>query len=557
MREKNLLPSAGGGFLSLALVYPNSYPVAMSNLGFLSMFRTISGIFGVHPERATLPEPEDERSLIRTGAPLLTIESLKPLREFDALLFSISFELDYYNVLKILKLSNIPIRSNERERRFPTIIAGGAAVMINPEVISPFIDAFALGEGEVIAEPVVLKLIKMKEEGAEKEEMLAELSHIPGVYIPGHFSVEYDDQGKVKEYKNRKAASDSIKIQRLPDLKGQDMSSPIVTPDAEFSNMLLLEMGRGCPFSCAFCVVKGLYDPVRMRDIDDITSDIRRSVDITDRVGLISPAAQNHPNFFGVLQELEKNGCRLGLPSLRAEGLTNDEIGCLANLGIKTMTIAPESGSVKMRMAMGKSITDDEIFDLIGRSNDAGIRNFRLYFMIGLPGETTPDIDAIINLIKSIRHTLKSRGTPHHAPAERDTGGGKITVSINPFVPKPHTPLMWCPMEETKVLAEKIKKIRLALKKMGKGGISVISEPPKWSYIQALISRGDRRVSGILESALIGGGDWKGAMRKSAINPDFYVLRERDGDETFPWDFIDYGRPKDTLHKRYLKILSK
>ncbi|MBN1573784.1 MAG: radical SAM protein [Deltaproteobacteria bacterium] len=546
--EINLTGGGGDGGLSVCIVYPNRYRVAMSNLGFLSVYRVARDTFGVSAERATLPDPEHEAEIQRKGKSILSIESLRPLRQFDALLFSISFENDFINLLKILKLSDISIRSEERGGDSPIVAAGGAAVMINPEALSPFVDFFALGDGEELAEEILTILFDLKMSGGPKDEIMDKVSSIPGVYVPRRFEARYDRKGRVESFKNVAGGSDRVVVRKMDSLSSGKFSSSVVTPNTEFSNMFLVEMGRGCPFSCAFCIADSVYAPVRMRGGGEIIEEIRRGMNLTGKGGLLGPAVSSHPDLLTVLERIRELGGSVGIPSMRGEMLTDDQIGCLKELGVKTITVAPEAGNEGLRKAIGKGIDDDRFFDLVKRSVAAGIFNVRLYFLVGLPGETDDDVSSVAEFAKRVRHIVISTG--------KSTGrAGRVTVSITPIVPKPHTPLMWMGMEEPGALNGKIKKITKTLKKAG--GITVVSEPPNWSYVQALISRGDRRVADIVEGALHKGEDWKGAMRESSINPDFYVLRERDEDEIFPWDFLDYGIDKKALYGRYLKIRSK
>lgn len=546
--EINLTKGGGDGGLSVCVVYPNRYRVAMSNLGFLSVYRVAREAFGVSAERATLPDPEHEAEIQRSGRSVLTIESRRPLRQFDALLFSISFENDFINILKILKLSNIPLRSEERGEGFPVVAAGGAAVMINPETVSPFVDFFALGDGEELAQEILSILSDSKRKGAPKDEIIDEISTVPGVYVPRRFEVKYDRKGRVESFKNIAGGGDKIIVRKLKELSPGKFSSSIVTPNAEFSNMFLVEMGRGCPFSCAFCIADSVYAPVRMRGGGEILEEIGIGLEITGKGGLLGPAVSSHPDLAAVLERIRELKGSVGIPSIRGELLTDDQIRCLNDLGVKTITVAPEAGNERLRRLLGKKIGDDRFFDLVERSVAAGIFNIRLYFLMGIPGETDDDVSSVAEFAKRVRHMVVS--------TTKGTGkAGRVTVSITPLVPKPHTPLMWMGMEEPNVLGGKIKKITKILKKAG--GITVVSEPPNWSYVQALLARGDRRVAGIVEGALLRGEDWKGAMRESAVNPDFYVLRERDTDEIFPWDFIDYGIDRKGLYGRYLKIRSE
>jgi len=545
--ELNLTQSGGDGGLYVCIVYPNRYRVAMSNLGFLSVYRVARETFGVSAERATLPDPEHEAEIQRKGKSVLSIESRRPLKQFDALLFSISFENDFINLLKILKLSKIPIRSENRGEEFPMVAAGGAAVMINPETISPFVDFFALGDGEELAQEILSLMSDSKRAGGEKDGIMDEISTIPGVYVPRRFEARYDRKGRVEGFKNVAGGSDRVAVRKLKELSPGKFSSSVVTPNTEFSNMFLVEMGRGCPFSCAFCIADSVYAPMRMRGGGEIIEEISYGSDITGKAGLLGPAISSHPDLLTVLEKIRELGGSVGIPSIRGELLTDDQIGCLKELGVKTITVAPEAGNEGLRRLLGKKIGDDHIFDLAERSVSAGIFNIRLYFLVGIPGETDEDVSSVAEFAKRVRHIVVS--------TSKGTGrAGRVTVSITPLVPKPHTPLMWMAMEEPRALSGKIKKITKILKKAG--GITVVSEPPNWSYIQALLARGDRRVADIVEGALLRGGDWKGAMRESSVNPDFYVLRERDEDEIFPWDFIDLGIDKKALYGRYLKVRS-
>jgi radical SAM superfamily enzyme YgiQ (UPF0313 family) len=519
----------------------------MSNLGFLLVYRVLDQTFGVHVERATLPEKEDEAYLKRTGKPVLTLESLRGLREFDVILFSLSFENDYTNVVKILTLSGIPPHSEERDTRFPLIGAGGVAPMINPEPLAPCMDFFGIGEGEGFIDDIITSLIRGKDSGHGKNQILDSLARIPGVYIPDHFDVRYDSRGKITEFKNRREGDDRIIPRKTADLSSHRLFSPITTPQTELSDMCLVEVERGCPFGCAFCVASPLYGPVRMRPHTDIEDDFSEAFSLTEKIGLLGPAVSAHPHFPLLLRTLHGEKKTLGLPSLRTELVSDKELKLFRDLKVKTITLAPEAGSEDLRRRMGKPIPDEQFLDLAEQAADFGILHFRLYFLVGLPKEADEDIGAIADFAKRIKHVV----------LKKTAGKGKamrLTLSLTPLVPKPHTPLMWMGMEEPKSLSRKIRAITSPLKKVG--GISVIAEPPKWSYIQALISRGDRRVFDIIRRAASLEDDWKSALRETSINPDFYVLRTRERDELFPWDFINYGLNKDNLYRRYQTIFS-
>jgi radical SAM superfamily enzyme YgiQ (UPF0313 family) len=546
-KERSILPGTARSGYAIALTYPNRYHVAMSNLGFLSVYRLLAERFDVSAERATLPDPKDEHALRTSGRPIRTIESQRDLRSKDAILFSISFENDYINVLKILSLSGIPVRSSDRADGHPLVGAGGVAMMINPEALSPFVDFFALGEAEGLTDELSETLVGAKQGGLSREETLEELAEIPGIYVPTHFSVSYAPSGVVDRIENLRGRAHRVPVRRLDDFDTAPFCSPLVSDDTEFSDMLLVEMGRGCPYNCAFCGTKTVYGKVRHRRATDVIADMEGGADIARRVGLVGPAVAAHPEFLSILRHVQKGGTGLGLPSIRTESLDDDGIRLLAELGVKTITLAPETGSEGLRAKLGKGISDEEIIDLAVRAVDNGIIQFRLYFLIGVPGETQDDRDGIVDLVKRIHHQVRS-----------GTGGkkrvGRITASINPLVPKPHTPLMWMAMAEPKELMTQIRALTGRLKKIG--GVTTIYEPPKWSYIQCLLARGDRRVADILEVALENNENWNAAMKQTPINPDFYVLRERDEHETFPWDILDYDIDTPHLYSRYRKIIS-
>jgi radical SAM superfamily enzyme YgiQ (UPF0313 family) len=519
----------------------------MSNLGFLSVFREAAEAQGILIERAFLPDPEHQISLDGAGKSVLSLESARPLREFSLLLFSISFENDFLNVLRILDIAKIPLRSANRNTRYPLIGAGGVAVQINPETLSPFIDFFALGEGEALAPEILGFFAERSHGGQDREEILDALSDIAGVYVPSHFVESYDDRGRLASFRNVKGKPDRVIVQKSTDLSGMSLCSPIVSADTEFADMLLVELERGCPFACAFCVASSIYSPVRMRPADDIISDMERGMDLADTVGLIGPAVSSHPDLVRILERIREKEGAVGLPSIRTELLTDEGIALLSDLKVRTLTIAPEAGTERLRRVLGKMMTDGDIFSLIGRAAYAGIVNLRLYFLVGIPGETDEDVAAIADFSKRARHAVI-------AATKGGAAAGRVTVSLTPLVPKPHTPLMWMGMKDRKGLSGKIKTVQSELRKAG--GITVVFEPPKWSFIQALLARGDRRVADILEHAALHNEDWGAAMRETPINPDFYVLRERDRDELFPWDFIDLSLDKDKLYARYQGIMA-
>jgi len=520
--------------ISIALVYPNRYHVGMSSLGYQTLYDLLNQLDHVVCERAFLPDDK--------GSPTVhpaTIESGRPITDADIIAFSISFENDYPHLLTILDQAAIPLRSGDRSARHPLVIAGGVACFLNPEPIAPFIDCFLLGE----AEGILPRFFEVFDPGSDKQVSLKNLARqVPGAYVPAFYQTRYHDDGTLAAFDPLEDVPPKIKRVYLKDLNQAATCSAVVTPHTTFDRSFLIEVGRGCPHGCRFCSAGFIYRPPRFRTIDQLEQLIDRGARLTDRIGLVGAAVSDLPEIEKLCGKFDDQNIRISFSSLRADRLTPGLLSALKNSRVKTATIAPEVGSERMRRVINKGITEEDILNAARMLVENGVPNLKLYFMIGLPGETAADIDAIIQLVKQIKHRFlaSSRARKHL---------GTITVSLNSFVPKPATPFQWAAMDEVGTLKKKIKKIKNELKKVA--NLRINSDVPRWAYIQAMFSRGDRKVAGILLMAHANNGNWAQTLKTAAVNSDFYVLRERDPDEKLPWDFIDHGIKKSYLRQEY------
>ena len=548
--ENGTIKKAFGGKISIALCYPNTYQIGMSNLGFQKIYYLLNQYNDVLCERVFLPSHEDEIHFKKENIPLFSLESQTPVHNFDILAFSVTFESDYINILKILNLSHIPIRSKDRNERHPLILMGGICATFNPEPLSDFIDMFFIGEGDEAIGEFVDALREGYEFSGRKadsdslNDFYLRLSAIDGIYIPSAYEATYKSSGVIEKVSPKDRFPQKVKRRWARDLNKTPTSSKVITSNTVFGDMFLIEVERGCGKHCRFCLAGYSYRPVRNYSAEVILKEVSEGLRYKRKIGLIGSAICDSPYIDEISDGIAKMGGTISVSSLRLDRLSKKLIDLLSASGHRTATIAPEAGSERLRKIINKEMSDDEILDAVQFMASAGLTNFKLYFLIGLPTETDDDIDAIINLTKRIKHSIlkiaKSKG---HL--------GNITLSVNPFIPKPFTPYQWERMEDTKSLNNKIKKIKSGLK--GVSNINIIHELPKWAFVQALLSRGDRRIGELLYKCYELNGDWFKTFRETNINPEFYVYRERDFDEILPWDHIDSGIRKDYLVKEAKK----
>ncbi len=540
--ERGTIYKARGMDVSVALAYPNTYHVGMSNLGMHQIYSILNSRADTVCERVFLPDEDDIEAYAKTGTNLFSLESKRPVREFDVLAFSVSFEQDYLNVLEMLRLSGIPLLARDRSADDPLLVLGGICSFFNPEPLTDFFDVVIVGEGEEVAGEFIDGYKKTREQG--RRELLKAVSRIPGVYVPEFYDVLYHDDGTIRERRTiEPAAPNSITKRTVEDFNRAPAATVILTPHTEFSDRYLTELTRGCGRHCRFCLAGSIYLPPRTLSIEKAGEQTRKADELCGKVGLVGAALSDYPGIDEVCSAIEGG---VSVSSLRADSVSAALIGRLAQSGHKTISIAPEAGSERLRAVINKGVTEKDILSAADLVFSRGIPNLKLYFIIGLPTETREDVDAIMTLAEKVREVQLK----HARPLGRI---GRITLSVNSFVPKPFTPFQWEPMEAVGSLNRKQRFLEKAVRKIG--NMNIIHDLPKWEYIQALLSRGDRRTGRLMKAAHEKGGDWKAAAKELKIDMDFSVTRRRDPAEVLPWDFIDIGVRKDYLMNEYRRAL--
>ena len=538
-KEIGTIRQRWNGHLKIALAYPNTYHVGMSNLGFQIVYRLLNRLDGVICERVFLQQEKEKYSIS-----IRSLESSRPVTEFDILAFSISFENDYPNLLSILKQAGLPLRSEDRRPHHPLVMAGGVACLLNPEPVADFIDCFLIGE----AEALLTQFIEYFDPTADRTSTLKQIArHVSGAYVPVFYKPIYKKDGTLSRFKPVGDVPDKIPHIRQEDISSGPAAGALVTPNTTFKQTYLVEVGRGCPHGCRFCAAGYIYRPPRFRPLAQIEDCLDAGAALANSVGLVGAAVSDYPDMDKLCRKAKDLDIRLSFSSLRADALTPELLAALKDSGVKTATIAPDAGSERMRNVINKGMTEEVILHAAESLVSSGIPNLKLYFMVGLPTETMEDVEAIVSLCKKIKHRfLKSSKARKRI--------GEMTVSLNSFVPKAATPFQWVAMEEMTPLKAKIRKIRQGLKSVP--NIRMNADVPRWAYIQSLLSRGDRRVANLMEMSQQNQGNWVKTLKASALNSDFYVYRERAFTECLPWDFIDHGIKKSFLIKEYQKALN-
>jgi radical SAM superfamily enzyme YgiQ (UPF0313 family) len=537
-RERNTIIKDPGGRIRIALAYPNRYHVGMSNLGFQSLYGWLNREEDVVCERVFLPDEVETALYEQSGLPLLTLETQKVVAEQDVLAFSVSFENDYLHILRLLELARIPLLSSRRTRPNPLVLAGGIAVSLNPEPLAPFFDLLALGDGEVLL-PDLLDLLRSVDSiPLERPNVVRTAAGKPGYYAPGLYREVYGSDGLIVGRESENGAPEKVILARRKDPTAPIPRTFVMTPDTEFSDTVLVELGKGCGRGCRFCAEGHLFRPPRAYPADMLGGIPTEFETLGKRFGLICPAIGDLPNLLPLLRRLADSGCEATASALRGDSAREELLALLDRCGQKSVAIAPESGSQRLRDVINKKLEEEDILDAAVRLMEAGMTGIKLYFMVGLPTETEEDVEAVPALIKRVLHALKKH-------ARKNKGLPRLNAGVSCFVPKAHTPFQWEALEHVDVLKKKIAALRKQCRSIG--GVSLFHEVPKWSYTQALLSLGDRRAGRILEEVHTNRGKWWNTFKRTPLNPDFFVYRRKAFDEVLPWDFVDTGIKKDYL----------
>ncbi len=531
--------------MRIALVYPNTYRVGMSNLGFQHVYHALNSSGNFVAERFFLDPAQDSKS--RAPSRLLSVESSRPLRDFHLIAFSVPFENDYLNVPTILKMGSIQPLSRNRSTSDPIVMAGGVSVSMNPEPLASFMDFFYIGEIGDVDLPGGLfctlhDFIIGHGADIDRESLCADLKNCPGVYIPGAYKFELNDDGVIGSVTVRQGYPAIVEAVRTDWDTSSMPVSVITTPDAEFVDTLLVETNRGCSRRCRFCAAGWIHSPVRYRSVQKIEPVIEQAHESGLRIGLVGSDLAGHPDLEKIIDLILSKDGVFSLSSIRPEGLSPFMIEALARTGQKTATLAPEAATSRMKEVIGKRIPNETFFTIIDRLVQAGIPNVRLYFMIGLPSETDEDIHAIVNFALDCRKVFVE------SSRKKQRIGG-LSVQVNPFIPKPWTPFQWSAVVQRETLEARISILRKGLRNIS--NLSLRIEYGRDFFLQALLSRSDRYLGELLLGGEPGTKWTLQSLKKAGVSLPVNMYRERGQSEIFPWDCIDHGIPKRVLWKIY------
>jgi radical SAM family uncharacterized protein/radical SAM-linked protein len=542
-REPGSRPKVGAD-IRIVLAFPDVYEVGMSHLGLQILYAVLNGIDWIAAERAYTPWPDMARLMAADGEPLASLETGTPLRMADILGFTLQYELSYSNILAMMEQAGIPLLAKERDEHFPLILGGGPCAY-NPEPLADFFDAFLLGDGEEAVVAICEAVRRWKGRGEPRQRLLEELASIEGVYVPSFFDVSYDGEGRIAAITPLRQEYEKVRRTFVADLeKAPYPVAPVVPLLRTVHDRVSLEIARGCTRGCRFCQAGYLYRPVRERSPDTILGLAEKTLKATgyDELSLLSLSTGDYSCIGPLLQELMRryadSRIAVSFPSLRVGTLTGELVEEVKKVRKTGFTLAPEAGSERLRQAINKGITEE---DLLANAQEAfrnGWRVIKLYFMIGLPGETDEDLAAIIDLAARTKATGREVGKP-----------GDVTVSVGTFVPKANTPFQWEPQISMAETRRRHDLLRHALKQQR---LNFKWHDPCLSYMEGVFARGDRRLGTVLLAARAEGcafdgwGEhfdmerWLSAFRTAGIDPDFYH-RRRQQDEILPWDHLDCG----------------
>ncbi len=543
--------------IRFALSYPDLYDIGMSNMAVPILYEILNGMPDVLAERVFAPWKDMESALRAAKMPLYALESKRPLNEFDILGFSLGYELCYTNVLNMLDLAGIPVLAAERAEKHPLVIAGGSSTL-NPEPLADFFDLFIIGDGEEVLVEFMEAFRTWKKSGTPREAFLRQAARLEGVYVPSFYSVEYNPDGTLKSLTPRVAEAKAAIQRRMVNVLPPPPLKPIVPFVEIVQDRAAIEIQRGCSRGCRFCQASSIYRPVRERPQDEVIKAVGDVLENTgyDEMSLVSLSTSDYPDVDKLVTALVKlyPNVTFSLPSLRIAGSSVQLMEALSSKRKTGLTFAPEAGSERLRHVINKCIPERVLTETATIAFERGWTTLKLYFMIGLPQETTEDVQYIVRLIEKV----------HNIGRDFMGNRARLGVSLSTFVPKPHTPFQWAAQdkEETIIAKHEIVKTGLARR-----GLKLSWQDPHTSLLEAVISRGDRKIGQVILKAWQAGStfdawsehfkweNWQKAFAETGIDPAFYAQRERGLDELLPWSHIQVGVTNSYLKREWQKAL--
>jgi radical SAM family uncharacterized protein len=547
--------------LRVALAYPDLYDLGMSNLGLMILYDILNGRDDALAERAFSPWTDLEELLRQHNEPLRSLETRHALHEFDLLGITLQYEACYTNVLNMLDLGGIPVRTADRGDRDTVVIAGGSGAL-EPEPLAPFIDAFALGEGEQLIRDIADVVLAWKREGASRRGLHERLARVEGVYVPSLYEVTYRDDGTIEAVTPASDAAPGRVTRRVVEVLEPPITKPIVPFMEVVHDRATIEIQRGCTQGCRFCQAGMIYRPTRERSVEEVVEAAGELLDATgyDELSLMSLSTTDHreiaPMVHALMDRYGDRGLKISIPSTRVDSFSVEVADAVARGKKHTLTLAPEAGSQRLRNTINKLVSEQDILGAAENAFSGGWTSIKMYFMVGQPTETDHDVEEIVRIAREV----KAIGRKHIG------GRARVRVSTSNFIPKAHTPYQWIGQADPETLRRRHQILRDGCRK---AGVQFTWEEPEKSLLEAVLSRGDRRVAEVIETAWRLGAKfdswsehhdweiWQRAFEEHAVDPAFYAYRARDLWEQLPWSHIHGGTEPSYLRGEWMKTLNE